>query len=862
MRPRARPRGGVRDSATSRCPCLALVVLLVPYLPVIPDRWPVLQILSGPFRYVVWSVVIAQLVWVLWQSRLITARWIERWTIARITIAIGIVTAALSLGVGERLTRTPVFPSGDEPHYLVMAQSLWRDGDLQIENNHQRGDYREYFADDLAPDYLTRGKNGQIYSVHPVGLPLIVAPVYAAGGYHAVVWLLVAFAATAAAIAWRWTVGTLNAPGAATFGWAAVATSAPFLFNAFTVYPEIAGALAVIVAITLATSPGAARRGAGWWLSIGIACAVLPWLSTKYAPMSAALVVVAVGRIKETGSLSSWDVWKQRDPVSFLLAPYALSLIAWSAFFYWIWGSPFPQAPYGAMTQTSPLNLGLGVPGLFFDQEYGLLAFAPVYVLAATGLVAMWRSAGTLRRQAVEIGIVFGALLFTVAAHRLWWGGTSAPARPLASGLLLLMLPIAVAFRSAPAGSTRRSSQHLLLWIGIGVSLTLTFAQGGLIVSNLRDGSSALLEWWLPRWEVWTLVPSFVTQTTPTALLNAAVWLAVAAAAAKWLSRQRAATPGAAALASLATFTVALLVMAIVVPWLPSHPPQPRVNLHSRSRLSALNDYDTRALPTAILYDPMRTTGAVAILPLLTLDVAPGIRTDPQPLRVIHNGRFSLPAGAYDVDVLFGDRPPSRAIAFAIQVGRIGPPFQTWFLQPAAGERFHTTLALPVDANFVGFRGSTEMEKDVASIVITPTAVIDAGVRPIAPTVLSAARYPGATIFMHDEHLYPEPSGFWTIGDRPNRVTVAAPAGASAPVVLRMHCGIRANRVTIATHGWQQTLNLEPGVAQFVTLPAFANGVVPLTISTGTGFSASEGDPTSRDPRFLGVWVEVAAKVP
>jgi hypothetical protein len=24
-----------------------------------------------------------------------------------------------------------------------MAQSLWRDGDLKIENNHQRGDYRE-----------------------------------------------------------------------------------------------------------------------------------------------------------------------------------------------------------------------------------------------------------------------------------------------------------------------------------------------------------------------------------------------------------------------------------------------------------------------------------------------------------------------------------------------------------------------------------------------------------------------------------------------------------------------------------------------------------------------------------------------
>lgn len=841
-------------------PLLSLAVLLVPYLPVLPDRWPIVQILSGPFRYVVWAVVITQMLWVLWQARLITPHWIEGWTIARITVAIWIATAAFALVVSERLTHTAVFPSGDEPHYLVLAQSLWRDGDLQIENNHKRGDYREYFASDLEPDYLTRGKNGQIYSVHPIGLSLIIAPVYAAGGYHAVVWLLVIFAAAAAAIAWRWTVDTLNAPGAATFGWAAVAASAPFLFNAITVYPEIVAAVAVMIAFTLATSHGAAQRRPGRWLAIGIACAVLPWLSTKYAPMSAALIAVAAARCG----------WKKTNPISFLLLPYAASLVGWFAFFYIIWGSPFPQAPYGSMTQTSLLNLGLGVPGLLFDQEYGLLAFAPIYVLAVTGLVAMWRSRGELRRQAIEIGGVFCALLFTVAAHRLWWGGTSAPARPLASGLLLLALPIAVAFRSAPAGSARRSGQHLLLWIGIGISMTLAFAQGGLIVSGFRDGTSALLEWWSPRWEAWTLVPSFVTQNTVTALLNAAVWLVVATAAGMLLSRWRASTPGAAALGAVGTFCGALLIVAIVVPVLPSDPPQPRVNLHSRSRITALNDYDARALPAALLYDPLRKTSAPAIVPMLKVDVAPGVRTDPQPLRVIHNGRFSLPAGSYDIDVTFGDRPPSRPMAFALQVGRIGPPFHTWFLQPPAGEKFHTTLSLPIDANFVGFRGSNEMEKNVAGITITPVAVIDAGARPFVPTVLSAAHYPAdatdehlwTTVFMHDEYIYPEAAGFWTIGDRLSHVTVAAPAGAKTPVVLRIHCGFMANRVTIRTHGWERSLVLEPGVAQELTLPLVASGVVPMIISTDTGFSPSEADPASRDPRFLGVWIEIAKGQP
>ena len=110
-----------------------------------------------------------------------------------------------------------------------MAQSLWRDHDLKIENNHQRGDYREYFTSDLDPHYLTRGRDGEIYSIHPIGISVLLAPIYALAGYQGAVWALILMGALAAAIAWRWTVRALNAPGAATFAWAAIVFSAPFM---------------------------------------------------------------------------------------------------------------------------------------------------------------------------------------------------------------------------------------------------------------------------------------------------------------------------------------------------------------------------------------------------------------------------------------------------------------------------------------------------------------------------------------------------------------------------------------------------------------------------------------------------------
>ena len=103
-------------------PLLGLAVLLVPFTPIIPDRWPVLQILAGPLRIVVWLVVLSQMVWVLWQARVLTARWIETWSVNRVTMAVWLATTLVSAAAAERLTETTLFPGGDEPHYLVIAQ--------------------------------------------------------------------------------------------------------------------------------------------------------------------------------------------------------------------------------------------------------------------------------------------------------------------------------------------------------------------------------------------------------------------------------------------------------------------------------------------------------------------------------------------------------------------------------------------------------------------------------------------------------------------------------------------------------------------------------------------------------------------
>ena len=80
------------------------------------------------------------------------------------------------------------------------------------------------------------------------------------------------------------------------------------------------------------------------------------------------------------------------------------------------------------------------------------MIYAAAYVLAKFGLWTMVRRPGRLGRVSLEIGLLFAALTVTVGAFRIWWGGWAAPGRPLMSGLLLLMLPMAVQIGSARAG--------------------------------------------------------------------------------------------------------------------------------------------------------------------------------------------------------------------------------------------------------------------------------------------------------------------------------------------------------------------------------------------------------------------------
>jgi hypothetical protein len=616
------------------------------------------------------------------------------------------------------------------------------------------------------------------------------------------------------------------------------------VLHSFAVYPEV---IAGVCALTALWWTGSERvHAAPTWIARALLVSALPWLGTKYAPMSFVIATaLALRARRELGTRG----------VLLTAAPYVASVAGWLAFFQVYWGSPLPSAPYGADHQTSLQNLVLGLPGLFVDQEYGILPYAPALLFVIPGLWRMWHDGGRTRVMAIEIVLAFGALAGTVGAFAIWWGGSSPPGRELVAGLLLLVLPLAHADRALRDAPVRLWTLRLLTLAGLAVTAVMTTVNGGLLIANDRDGTSKLLRWLLPSGDLAHVAPSAIAgRASPGPFVVAVVCWAAVALGAWWIARRQARSPGRAVLRASMILVAASLAGCAAARSLGGGVGGATIEPDARAEAPMLSQFDARRRPVALVYDALSRVPPEGVPSYFALTATPGLRTSPQPLRVLLNMRLSLPAGRYRLAI---DAKPDRPLrgAIGLQVGRTGRPIEQWAIDVAPGSQWRGTFELAVDTNFVAVRGSSDVEAAIARISVDPEAIVNRSDRLAAPPVLGASRYGNTAVYFHSEGVYPESAGFWVRARSTARASVARTAARNADggFRLKMHGGDAATRVEIASQGWTTSVSLEPGHTEEIQVPARpGTRVQPISITPESGFVPGDGDR-----RELGCWVEI-----
>ncbi|MGH9331890.1 MAG: hypothetical protein ACRD09_15735, partial [Vicinamibacterales bacterium] len=550
-------------------PTSYLGLLLLPWLPLPVPR--AFLVWTGPVTAAVWAGVVAAVAlarpW-QWRTRLPALADPRRapWIAAAAGAAFfGAVAAGAA----------PMVPAGDEPHYLIITQSLLSDRDLKIENNHARRDYAAYIQGTLRPDYFVRGKDGEIYSIHAPGMPALIAPFFALGGYRAVILFLIIIASAGVGLLWKLAYAASGDAGAAWFGTCATSCATPIAFHSFTVYPDspawvitLTGVWALMRTEAGGQESGIRRQEAGgrtWvWLLHGAALALLPWIHARFAFLAAAFGLFVLLRMPRSRDGA-------RGAAAFLAIPL-LSAALWFSFFYAIYGTPDPRAPYGtfARTQASWAFVPDGLLGVLFDQQFGLLLYAPVFFVVFGGWVVAVGGAPSppTRRLAIELAILTVPYMVSVTFLRMWWGGWSVPVRFQVPILMLGGIFAAVAWRRMTERGTRATALAALL-VTMFTTVTLAFVQRGRLAYNIRDGVSLWLEWLSPLADLPRGFPSFFRGPASELILHTAVWIAALGFA--WLALRRFGREGLRGRATLAsatgvTFAIAAMA-ALTIVW-------------------------------------------------------------------------------------------------------------------------------------------------------------------------------------------------------------------------------------------------------------------------------------------------------
>ena len=441
-------------------------------------------------------------------------------------------------------------PDGDEPYYLLLAESLASDLDVDLADEYAGETWKLLGERPLAPQVGDPvGEGGAIYSRHEPFLPLLLAPFWSAAGLVGARFAMLLVAAALAGAIPAATVAMGVGRRGALRAWGLAAFAPPVLLLSHQIWVELPAALLVALALV---AFGRARR-AGWTgrraAAFALPLALLPLLKLRLLAVAAPLALLgfAGAGARRGARLAALVVGGGKG---------ALLLGSNEA----VWDNPLRMhsAAELAFYELPGSRFVLGGVGLFFDVAFGLFAAAPLWLLLVRGGIEAWRRRGPVALARAALVPYFLA----VASRREWYGGWSPAFRYGVVALPALAAAVALACERRPPPAARTLVAALAA-LTVLVTAARVVEPGWAL--SLADGRSALLDLATSGYA------ADLVRFTPSAVRpRAATWIvplaAVAALLLVWRGRRGPRAPASAGVAALVGVAALLLVAAHRLP--------------------------------------------------------------------------------------------------------------------------------------------------------------------------------------------------------------------------------------------------------------------------------------------------------
>lgn len=402
--------------------------------------------------------------------------------------------------------------SGDEPHYLMISQSLINDADFDLMNNFHQKTYFDYLPVEL---HFHGGEFfGKLLSFHLPGLAFLLAPFYwlykllggfipAALYFRLVAALFNAFFALALFFVLKKTFPEQKITGL----WLFFLLVFPLAFHSVHLFPELPAATFMMMAYLAVFN-----EKKHYWLA-GLGLALIPWFHVKYIPPLLVLTLVILVQLFGPFKPFTWKTLFTKEKLAnlfrFVVFP-VLSLLLIILYSKTLYGSysptdVFPKENYWTVPWMLRLKVFLAY---FLDQRDGLLFYCPLFFLVLFGFKKKFTGKGVLLSIA---GIYLFFHAFTTVR-----GAYSPAGRPLMFISWILIVLIAhIYFNMQEKGKWLVIGSRLLVGLSVFVSLWLyyypLFVYQPVIAETVERASSFNMFWSTNDMELWNFFPSFLT---------------------------------------------------------------------------------------------------------------------------------------------------------------------------------------------------------------------------------------------------------------------------------------------------------------------------------------------------------------
>ena len=362
------------------------------------------------------------------------------WRVWLLSFLVFSLTAAALYAQGIHL-------SGDEPHYVMIAQSLVEDGDFDLKNNLENKTYLQYLPVEIRFHGSIRA--GRYHSFHLPGMSFLLLPFYflfkLLGGLLpgnlffrlAAAWINAFFALGLFLV-----LQTAPAKKDSSRLFIFFLLTFPLLFHAIHLFPELPAASLVLFAYVFA------RNQQRYFLS-GLLLACVPWFHLKYAIPTLILAMF----------IAAW-IWDRKVKIGARMKQLGLFFAAPAASLALL--GLYSKALYGSFNPNciSPEKNFFSIPlgwkietllSFFLDQRDGLLVYAPIFLLVF--LVGKKEIRSGIRDFSLLAAIFISYVLchaFTTVR-----GAYSPAARPTLFVMWIMAVFLAAYYRHSPPGIFR-----------------------------------------------------------------------------------------------------------------------------------------------------------------------------------------------------------------------------------------------------------------------------------------------------------------------------------------------------------------------------------------------------------------------